>query len=118
MLTTTTVNNLSISLAQQVPPPTPNSPPPSHPQLVSNARAWAEKSLAVADKITPPERTEECDVGCAVATHNLGEFAEMDGDIREARRRFEEAKALAKAIGFQDGVIMSEDGLRRINGKG
>jgi hypothetical protein len=47
----------------------------------------------------------------------LGEFAEMDGDIREARRRFEEAKALAKAIGFQDGVIMSEDGLRRINGK-
>ena len=72
----------------------------------------------MAAKVTPPERTEECDVGCAVATHNLGEFAEMDGDIREARRKFEEAKALAKAIGFQDGVVMSEKALKRVNGKG
>lgn len=38
----------------------------------------------------------------------------MNGDIREARRRFEEAKSLAKAIGFQEGVINSEDGLRRL----
>ena len=38
----------------------------------------------------------------------------MDGDIREARRRYEEAKALARAIGFQEGVINAEEGLRRV----
>lgn len=111
------MNNLSISLAQQSPPPTPGQPPASRATLVSNAQAWAEKAIAIAAKIAPPERTEECDIGCAVATHNLGEFAEMNGDIREARKRFEEAKSLAKAIGFQDGVINSEEGLRRLGKK-
>jgi AmiR/NasT family two-component response regulator len=108
------VNNLSISLAQQSPPPTPGQPPVSREALVSNARAWAEKAIAVAAKITPPERTEECDMGCAVATHNLGEFAEMDGNIIEARKKFEEAKTLAKAIKFQEGVINAEEALRRL----
>ena len=108
------MNNLSISLAQQEPPPTPGQPPVSRSALVDNARAWAEKAIAVAAKIIPPERTEECDMGCAVATHNLGEFAEMDGNIAEARRKFEEAKSLSKAIGFQEGVNNSEDALRRL----
>ena len=48
------------------------------------------------------------------ATHNLGEFAEMDGNIVEARKRYDEAKSLAKAIGFQEGFINSEDALRRL----
>lgn len=108
------MNNLSISLAQQDPPSTLGQPPISRSGLVSNARAWAEKSIAVAAKIAPPDRTEECDVGCAVATHNLGEFAEMDGNIAEARKRYEEAKSIAKAIGFQEGVSKSEGGLRRL----
>ena len=108
------VNNLSISLAQQVPPSTPGQPPPSRSGLVSNARIWTEKSLAVAAKIRPPERTEECDVGCAVGIHNLGEFAEMDGNIVEARKRYEEANSIAKAVGFREGVMNSEDALRRI----
>lgn len=111
------MNNLSISLAQQSPPPTPGQAPASRATLVSNAKAWAEKAIAVAAKIAPPERNEECDVGCAVATHNLGEFAEMNGDIKEARKRFEEAKSLAQAIGFQEGVINSEEGLRRLKKK-
>jgi hypothetical protein len=108
------VNNLSISLAQQAPPLSPKQTPVSRQTLISNARAWAEKAIATATKIQPPNRTEECDMGCAVATHNLGEFAEMDGNIAEARKRFEEAKSLAKAIGFQDGVINSEQALRRL----
>ncbi|KAH6674411.1 hypothetical protein B0J14DRAFT_626852 [Halenospora varia] len=108
------MNNLSISLAQQVPPSTPGQPPASRAEFVSNARAWAQKAVEIAAKIAPPERNEECDVGCAVATHNLGEFAEMDGNIAEARKRFTEAKSLAKAIGFTDGVINSENALRRI----
>jgi hypothetical protein len=108
------VNNLSISLAQQNPPPTPGQPAASRSALVSNARAWAVKAVAVAAKITPPERTEECDQACAVATHNLGEFAEMDGNIAEARKKFEEARSLAKGLGFQEGISNAEAALRRI----
>lgn len=108
------MNNLSISLAQQNPPPTPGQPPPSRSALVGNARLWAQKALEVAAKIQPPERTEECDLGCAVATHNLGEFAEMDGDIAEARRRYDEARSIAKALGFQEGIRNSEMALRRL----
>jgi len=108
------VNNLSISLAQQDPPSTPGQPPISRSALIDNAREWAKKALAVASKIQPPERNEECDVGCAVATHNLGEFAEMDGDIAEARRLYEEARSLARAIGFQEGVVNSEAALKRL----
>lgn len=107
------MNNLSISLAQQDPPPTAAEPAAPRSILVSNAQAWAEKAVAVAAKITPPERTEECDQACVVATHNLGEFAEMNGNIAEARKRFEEARSLAKAIGFQQGVANSEEALQR-----
>jgi len=110
------VNNLSISIAQQSPPPTPNTPPLSRPALVNNARTWAEKALAVAAHIAPPQRDAECDTGCAVATHNLGEFAEMDGDVAEARRRYEEARGLAKGVGFVEGVRNAEEGLRRVGG--
>lgn len=41
----------------------------------------------------------------------------MDGNIKEARKRFEEAKALAKAIGFQDGVDNAELALKRVEEK-
>ncbi|MCJ1340420.1 hypothetical protein MMC09_005716 [Bachmanniomyces sp. S44760] len=108
------MNNLATSLAQQSPPPTPGIPPPSQTSLISNARSWAQKSLALAASITPPFRTEECDIGCAVATHNLGEFLEMEGDIRGARVRYEEAGGLARAIGFREGVGNAEEGLRRL----
>lgn len=111
------MNNLSISLAQQDPPSTPGQPPASRPALVANAREWATKALAVAAKITPPERSEECDLACAVATHNLGEFAEMDGDVAEARRRYQEAASLARAVGFQEGVTNADAALTRLGSK-
>lgn len=57
-------------------------------------------------------------MGCAVATHNLAEFAEMDGNVAEARRRYEEASALAGAIGFEEGIENANDGLRRLDGGG
>lgn len=108
------MNNLSISLAQQDPPAVPGQPIPSRAALISSAKTWAGHALAITSKIQPPERTEECDVGCAVATHNLGEFAEMEGDIAEARRRYQEAMALAKALKFQEGITNSEGALKRI----
>ncbi|EMC92374.1 hypothetical protein BAUCODRAFT_286968 [Baudoinia panamericana UAMH 10762] len=128
------MNNLASSLAQQSPraaaaaqayatsrnlsnQPTPSAPAPAQPamtreSLIQNAQTWAQKSLDVAASIRPPERTEECDVGCAVATHNLGEFAEMLGQRQEARRRYEEAISIARAVGFQEGVQQSQERLR------
>ena len=38
----------------------------------------------------------------------------MDGNIAEARKRFEEAKSLAKAIGFQEGITNADEALRRV----
>lgn len=110
------MNNLSISLAQQNPPPELGQPIISRSQQIKNARAWATKSLEICAKISPPERTEECDLGCAVATHNLGEFAEMDGNIQEARKRYQEAKSLASAMGFKEGEAQSEERLAKIIG--
>lgn len=59
-------------------------------------------------------RNGECDIGCAVATHNLGEFAEMDGDLVAARKWFEDARRRAKQTGFKEGVERAEEGLRRV----
>jgi hypothetical protein len=52
-------------------------------------------------------------VGCAVATHNLGEFFEMEGKLGEARQRYEEAASLAKKMGFKDGLVNARAGIKR-----
>lgn len=41
----------------------------------------------------------------------------MLGDVKEARRRFEEARGLASGIGFQEGVKNAEEGLKRLDKK-
>ncbi|ORY07649.1 hypothetical protein BCR34DRAFT_570465 [Clohesyomyces aquaticus] len=115
------MNNISTCLAQQTTPPPssgpdsfPNTPPPSRPSMVEYARQWATKALDRAAAISPPERTNECDVGCAVATHNLGEFLEMDGRLKEARQKYEEAFSLAKAVGFAEGKLNAKAGISRV----
>lgn len=82
--------------------------------LVEQARQWASKALARAGTITPPDRNEECDVGCAVAMHNLGEFFEMEGRVKEARQKYNEAASLAKAVGFAEGQTNARAGLSRL----
>ncbi|CAO2655496.1 Nn.00g042990.m01.CDS01 [Neocucurbitaria sp. VM-36] len=121
------MNNISTCLAQQNPPSSSNaitmsSAPTDFPVtnsapralLIDQARQWATKALAQASAIKPPDRNEECDVGCAVATHNLGEFFEMEGKIKEARQKYEEAASLAKAMGFADGTTNARAGLKRL----
>ena len=108
------MNNIAAALAQQIPLPDPGHPPPSRAELRQSARVWLHKSLELGGTIKPPKRNEICDVGCAVALHNLGEFAEMEGKIEEERDKYEEALSIAHAIGFEAGVINSGDGLNRI----
>lgn len=106
------MTNLSASLSQQLTPSSPYDPPVDRAVLTSNARTWALKALETAAVIKPPDRNAECDEGCAVAMHNLGEFAEMEGDVAEARKRYVEAESLSKGIGFAEGVKMSRERLK------
>lgn len=43
-----------------------------------------------------------------------GEFAEMNKNIKEAKKRYKEAISIAKAIGFEDGLENSSAALRRL----
>jgi hypothetical protein len=121
------VNNISTCLAQQSPTsststltmsssptdfPVTNTPPRAI--LIDQARQWATKALATSATIEAPDRTEECDIGCAVATHNLGEFFEMEGKVKEAREQYEAAAKMAKAVGFVEGNANARAGLMRL----
>ena len=108
------MNNIAAAIAQQRPVTEPGIPPPSPAQLRESGRVWAEQALQLAAKIQPPDRDAECDRGCVVATHNLGEFAEMDGNVVEARKRYEEAGSIAHAIKFEEGVVSANEGLKRL----
>jgi hypothetical protein len=80
--------------------------------LVGQARQWANKALERARSLS--EQDEECNVGCAVATHNLGEFYEMEGKIHEARQKYKEAEQLAKKVGFPEGQANAKAGIARL----
>jgi hypothetical protein len=122
------VNNVASSMSQQNPRSTRT---PTRPEtiktaelkaakatLLSNATAWADRALSVASNIKPPERTVECDIGCAVATHNLGEILEMQGQKQGAKKRYEEAWSLSKAIGFEEGVQQANSRLKALKRAG
>lgn len=121
------MNNISTCLAQQTPPTSSPSlsPTPSidnltgtlsapRAALVDQARKWANSAITRAAEITPPDRNEECDVGCAVATHNLGEFLEMEGKFKEAQQQYKQAETLSKSIGFSEGSTNARAGLQRL----
>jgi Tfp pilus assembly protein PilF len=126
------MNNLASSLAQQSPRAAaaaqqfaqsqtiseqPAQPPITRETMIINAQTWAQKAIDVAAQIKPPARDEECDMGCAVALHNLGEFAQMRGDLVEASKKFTEAVSLAKAVGFLEGVENGEARLKELESK-
>ena len=120
------MNNLATTLAQQGGPAdeTPPSlataadasgmPPPSTTTQLSNAEQWATKALKLGQSIQPPARTQECDVGCAVATITLGDLARLEGRTEKARRYWEEGKGLAKVVGYAEGVQRAEEGLKAL----
>ncbi|KAF2758516.1 hypothetical protein EJ05DRAFT_475819 [Pseudovirgaria hyperparasitica] len=94
----------------------PTTPHPSKEVLRTQASAWARKALALSTSITEG-RTQECDLGCAAATHALGEFAEAGGEFDVARKLYEEAKGRSVGLGFEEGVKNAEMGLKRIEEK-
>lgn len=110
------MNNLSISLALQNPPPAGGMPSPSSTAQIDSARTWAKKALDIDQSLQKsPTRTEECDTACAVTRINLGEFAEMEGDLSTARKTFEQGMEFSKKIGFQEGVMRGREAIMRLD---
>ncbi|KAJ5168128.1 uncharacterized protein N7482_003722 [Penicillium canariense] len=87
----------------------------SQEQTIDNARQWAQKAIDVAARIQPPVRDEECDMTCVAATYNLGEIAELQNKPDVAQQRYAEAKSLAKGLGYEEGISMSDEALKRLN---
>ena len=109
--------NLDSSRFQTVKDQLPAEPLATRESLLQNARTWAHKALDVAAAIVPPARTEECDVGCVVALHNLGEFAQMAKDLPEARKRYNGALSLARALNYEEGIENTSAQLRALDKK-
>lgn len=106
------MNSLSTSLAQQHIPP---GAPITREQLINDsATKWAQKALKVSENIDLSDRTEECDIGCVVAMYNLAEFAKALDNKELARKRYEEARGLAKKLGLNEGIQKAEEGLRKL----
>lgn len=47
----------------------------------------------------------------------MGDFAIMEGDVEEARRKYEEGRGISKGIGFQDGLQRADELLKNLRKK-
>ncbi|KAI9758948.1 MAG: hypothetical protein M4579_002688 [Chaenotheca gracillima] len=110
------MNGLAVSLSGGTPQTSTGAPQADRAALFDAGRLWANKALEVAGEIKPPERNEKCDTGCATVIQNLGQMAETQGDLTEARRRYDEARSLSKAISYDIGVEVATEALARLEG--
>ncbi|CAK7225983.1 hypothetical protein SBRCBS47491_006073 [Sporothrix bragantina] len=78
------------------------------------AQRWAQNAHQHATDTAGDARTAECDQACAVALCNLGDIAALLGNVREASQRFQEARAMSRAMDFDAGVRQAEAGLARL----
>jgi hypothetical protein len=51
---------------------------------------------------------------CVAATYNLGEIAELQNKPDVAQQRYTEAKSLAQGLGYEEGVSMADEALKRL----
>jgi hypothetical protein len=105
------VNNIATSIAEQ---PAPPALPRNFPSQEEQSRLWAEKAIAVSERIVAPDRTDECSHGCAAAKVNIAELLERRGKLQEAQRLFGEAEGLASSVGFAAGVEVASSGRKRV----
>ncbi|KAF3913368.1 hypothetical protein ABW20_dc0106370 [Dactylellina cionopaga] len=108
------LNNVGASNMQRQ---IPSGEPMDRTNQLESAKKWMLKALDVAANIKPPVRNEECDQGCVVALHNVGEVEEQLGRLDEAKAKFIEAESLSWAIGYEEGYKNAAFGLERIKHK-
>ncbi|OJJ57653.1 hypothetical protein ASPSYDRAFT_32791 [Aspergillus sydowii CBS 593.65] len=65
-------------------------------QTIDNARQWAAKALEINERIPEAEKDEGCYVSCVHVKYTLGEFAEQQGKLKEARNWYRQALDGAK----------------------
>ncbi|KAK7729735.1 hypothetical protein SLS63_006116 [Diaporthe eres] len=83
-------------------------------ELLESGQRWAKNAYRHAKEPTGDKRTAECDEACAVALVNLGDIAAMGGDVRQARRRYEQSIKVSEKNDFADGVAQAQAGLKRL----
>ncbi|KZV98096.1 hypothetical protein EXIGLDRAFT_728925 [Exidia glandulosa HHB12029] len=101
------MNNLAEAIVSQ-------QPTKEH---VEQARAWAGKGIAVAEKARRELKGDEaqtCDRSCAVLLFNLGQLSEMLGDVKSAQDFFVKARARALDARFGEGAEQAASALMRI----
>ncbi|KAF1989755.1 hypothetical protein K402DRAFT_410866 [Aulographum hederae CBS 113979] len=111
------MNNLSTSILQQRVPDshrTPNMPAPSPSETIAQSLSWAKGAIAAANAVEAPHRDVECDSACAVATYNIGELAELTGDVEAAKKKYQEAEAMFQGLKSQIGQNKCSGALQRL----
>ncbi|OAA67979.1 tpr domain containing protein [Niveomyces insectorum RCEF 264] len=125
------MNNLAVSFAQHpLQPPYQTlvgsvmekkpggAPPPTKKEAraayLETAQRWATNAHQHATATTGDARTPECNEACVVALCNLGDIAAMLGRVDEARRRFQEGRAMGEKFAFAAGVQQADAGLSRL----
>lgn len=83
--------------------------------LLEQSQTWAQKALDAAAVIAPPDRTEECDTACVVALCNMGDVYRLLGDYKKSRLKYTEAQSLAKAEGFDEGLMQVQKGFEMLD---
>jgi tetratricopeptide (TPR) repeat protein len=105
------LNNIGTCQSQRV---LPKLEPIDRSTQLEAAKSWLVKALQLAQHIKLPERTPECDIGCVVSLHNIGEIEEQLGRVDEAKARYKEAESRAQAAGLQSAAENAKAGLKRL----
>jgi hypothetical protein len=98
---------------------------PRTPQAVRASRSWSLQSLQFIDSAAEAAGWKDgsapgdtaaavCAQARSVANYNLGMLDEMDGNKKDAARRFAEALAVARESGFSEGRREAGEALKRV----
>ncbi|KAF3910682.1 hypothetical protein ABW21_db0207029 [Orbilia brochopaga] len=95
----------------------PISDPMDRTAQLDAAKRWLLKAIDIAGAIKRSAKTEECDQGCVVALHNIGEIEEQLENWDEAKSKYSEAESLSYAISYVDGYQNASIALQRVEEK-
>ncbi|KAK6359077.1 hypothetical protein TWF696_000245 [Orbilia brochopaga] len=110
----TLMNNIGACNMQR---PLPVSEPMDRTTQLDAAKKWLLKALDIARAIKKSAKTEECDQGCVVALHNIGEIEEQLENWDEAKSKYSEAESLSYAISYVEGYQNAAIALQRVQEK-
>ena len=87
---------------------------PQLPQTAENARLWSLKAIEVEGTVKPSVRDKECDASCALVHFNLGQLAQMQGKLDEAREYYKKSKRVGQSKDIPYMVETADESLARL----